>query len=108
MVVAFIPFPTSVISESSSNLATIFYALVMALGGLVLAILWLYAAYNRNLIDLHLNKRQRWREAVGSLAIAAIFLLSIGVSFVNVGLVRICWVLIIPISLFLNVRREAA
>jgi uncharacterized membrane protein len=108
MVIAFIPFPTSVISENGSRSATVFYAIVMALGGLVLAILWLHAAYHHNLIDPRLNKRRRWREAAGSLAIAAIFFLSIGIAFLDEGLVRICWVLIIPISLFLNVRREIA
>ena len=108
MVIAFIPFPTAVISESATRTATVFYALVMGLGGLVLAILWLYAAYNHNLIYPHLNKQRRWREAAGSLAITAIFLISIGISFLDEGLVRIFWLLIIPISLFFNVRREVA
>jgi uncharacterized membrane protein len=100
MVIAFIPFPTAVISENATRTATIFYALVMALGGLVLAVLWMHAAYNHKLINPQLNKRRRWREAAGSLAIAAIFFLSIGVAYLDESLVRICWVLIIPVSLF--------
>jgi TMEM175 potassium channel family protein len=105
MVIAFIPFPTSVISENANLTATIFYALIMAVAGLVLALLWFYAAYRHNLIDAQFNKQRRWREAAGSLVIAAIFLLSIGVVFISPGLVRVFWLLIIPVSLILNVRR---
>ncbi len=108
MVIAFIPFPTAVVSEYPNRTASIFYALIMALGGLLLAILWQHAARNPQLIDLHLSKRQRWREAAGPLAITAIFVLSIGVAFFAAGWVRVVWILIIPVSILLNVRREAA
>ena len=53
IVIAFIPFPTSVISESATRTATIFYALVMALVGLILAGLWWHAAHSHKLIDPH-------------------------------------------------------
>ena len=36
MVIAFVPFPTSVLSESGNRTATIFYALTMTLAGLML------------------------------------------------------------------------
>jgi uncharacterized membrane protein len=107
MVIAFIPFPTSVISVSANRIAMVFYALVMALAGLFLAFLWLHAAYNHHLIDPHLNRRQRWREAAGPLVIVGFFFLSIGIAFINQSLVRICWLLIIPVSLITNVRRGA-
>lgn len=108
MVIAFIPFPTVVISENSSRTATVFYALVMALGGLVLALLWLHAASNHRLIVPHLSKQQQRRELSGILAMIAIFLLSIGLAFIAEDLVRLCWTLIIPVSLFLGRRRETA
>jgi uncharacterized membrane protein len=107
MVIAFIPFPTAVISENENLVATIFYALVMALAGLLLAILWWHAARNHNLIDPHLDRQQRWRETAGPLAAVAIFLLSIGIAFFDSGLTRICWTLVLPLSLFLNMRRKA-
>ena len=107
LVIAFIPFPTSVISVNADHASTIFHALVMAAAGLALALLWYHAAYRHNLVDLHLSKQRRWREASGSLIVAAIFILSIGLGFIREGLVRICWVLIIPVSLLINVRREA-
>jgi TMEM175 potassium channel family protein len=108
MVIAFIPFPTAVISENANRIATIFYALVMALAGLVLTFLWWHAASDFNLIDLHLSKTQRWREMYGALTIVAIFLISIGVAYIDAGLVRLCWLIIIPVSLILNRRRKTA
>jgi uncharacterized membrane protein len=107
MVIAFIPFPTAVMSETINMTSSIFYALVMAAAGVLLAVLWLHATRRQVLFDLHLSRQQRWREATGPLAIALIFLLSIGVAYVDLGLVRIFWLLIIPISLVLNIRREA-
>ena len=108
MVIAFIPFPSSVVSENDNRTAIIFYELVMALAGLLLALLWLHAAHNHRLIDPQLSKQQRWREAIGPLASSAIFLVSIGFAFVDKNLVRVCWLLIIPVSLFINVRRDSA
>ena len=103
-VIAFIPFPTSVISESGNRTATIFYALVMTLAGLLLEILWWHAAHNHKLIDPHADKQSlRW-EAVGPLAAAAIFLLSIGVTFFDEGLVRLFWLLILPVPLLFRKR----
>jgi uncharacterized membrane protein len=107
MVVAFIPFPTAVLSEYGNRTATIFYALVMALAGLLLAILWWYAAYKKDLVDHQLNRQLRRREMIAPLSSIAIFLLSIGLTFIDQGLVRIFWVLILPISLFSNAARRS-
>ncbi len=106
MVIAFIPFPTSVMSENGNHTATIFYALIMALTGVLLAVLWWHAAYKHRLIDPGVGNYTRWREAVGLIVIAAIFILSIGVSYIDEGLVRICWALILPASLVINLMRE--
>jgi uncharacterized membrane protein len=108
MVIAFIPFPTEVMSENGNRTASIFYATIMALAGLLLTLLWYHATRNHNLIDFHISKQQVWREMVGPLAIAALFLISIGISFLDAGLVRLFWLLIIPASLLLNLQREAA
>ncbi len=107
MVIAFIPFPTSVVSENASRTATIFYASVMALGGLALTVLWLYIMRKNNLLDARLSKQKRWREALGSLTIAVIFIASIGVAYLNENLVRLFWLLIIPASIVINARRPA-
>ena len=50
----------------------------------------------------------KWREVIPPLTTVAIFVLSIGISFWDEGLVRICWVLILPVSIILNAKRRAA
>jgi uncharacterized membrane protein len=108
MLIAFMPFPTSVMSQNGSRTATVFYALVMALGGLLLALLWWHAAHNHHLVDPQLDKRFIRQEVVTPLATVAVFLISIGIAFLDQGLARLLWLLLIPVSLFLGARREAA
>jgi uncharacterized membrane protein len=100
MVVAFIPFPTSVISESGNRTATIFYALTMILGGLMLAALWWYASWHNRLTDPGLDARQVRRQFVPMLLTVALFVLSIGLAFVDENLARFSWLLVVPISRF--------
>jgi uncharacterized membrane protein len=95
MTIAFIPFPTSLISEYGNRTATIFYASVLILAGLLSIAIWLYASHKNRLIDPLLDIRQRRREIVGPLLSIAIFVLSIGLAFIDVGLARLSWVLII-------------
>ncbi len=108
MVIAFIPFPTSVLSENGYRTATIFYALVMALGGLLLALLWWHAVRRDNLVDPQLDPSVRRRELAAPLATAGIFVLSIGIAFLDAGLVRLFWTLSLPVYLLLSARRRAA
>jgi len=107
MVIAFIPFPTSVLSESGNRTATIFYALVMSLGGLLVMLLWWHAVHHHNLVDPHLDRQRMWKEIAAPLVTVVIFLLSIGVAFWNEGLVRLFWVLIFPVSFISNARINA-
>ncbi|HEY43901.1 MAG TPA: DUF1211 domain-containing protein [Anaerolineae bacterium] len=106
MMIAFIPFPTAVMSETVNFTATGFYALTMILACLSGLILWWYAARNHRLVDANLDRHQIWREASVPLATIAIFMLSMGVAVLDAGLARICWVLLFPVALFL--RRRAA
>lgn len=100
MVIAFVPFPTSVISESGNRTATIFYALTMILGGLMLAALWWHASRHNRLTDPGLDARQARRQYVPMLLTVALFVLSIGLAFLNENLARFSWLLVVPISRF--------
>lgn len=100
MVVAFIPFPSSVISESGTLTATIFYALTMTLAGLLFTALWGYAAHHDRLIDPTLTPQQRRREFITPLSTVAIFLISIGIAFLDASLARFVWVLILPATVY--------
>jgi uncharacterized membrane protein len=100
MVIAFVPFPTSVISESGNRTATIFYALTMTLGGLMLVALWWYASWHNRLTDPGLDARQARRHFVPMLLTVALFILSIGLAFLDENLARFSWLLVVPISRF--------
>jgi uncharacterized membrane protein len=100
MVIAFVPFPTSVISESGNRTATIFYALTMTLGGLMLAALWWYASWHNRLTDPRLDARQARHQFVPMLLTVALFVLSIGLAFLDENLARFSWLLVVPISRF--------
>jgi TMEM175 potassium channel family protein len=98
MVIAFVPFPTSVISESGNRTATIFYALTMTVAGLMLTAIWWYATRHNRLTDPHLDAQQRRRQFVSLLLTVALFALSIGLAFLHENLARFSWLLVVPIS----------
>jgi uncharacterized membrane protein len=94
MTIAFIPFPTSLISTYGNRTATIFYASVMIFASLLSVAMWWYASYKDRLIDPHLDHQQRRRETLGPLLTIGVFILSIGLSFIDANLARISWVLL--------------
>jgi uncharacterized membrane protein len=94
MGIAFIPFPTSVISEYSNRTATIFYAIIMTVVGLLNAAVWIYSSQNNRLIDPNFNLQQRRRETARALIVPGVFLLSIGLAFIDADLAKYSWVLI--------------
>lgn len=100
MGVAFMPFPTVLISESGNATATIFYAATVAVIGILFTALWVYAAA-RDLISPSLSAASIRREGVRGLVTSAIFTLSIGLSVVNIDLVKLSWALLIPAWLFI-------
>lgn len=102
MVVAFIPFPSSIISKYPDRAATIFYALVMLLAGLLLAVIWWYASNGNRLIDPRLDSKQQRRQFFAPLITSAIFLLSIGIAFLDVGIARLSWLLILLVAWYAN------
>ena len=102
MVIAFVPFPTSVISEYGDRTGTIFYALTMVLAGLALTAVWWHAAWHNRLLDPHLDTGYRRRQFVGLFLTIAVFGLSIGIAFVDDNLAKVSWLLILPVSLVMG------
>lgn len=101
MGVAFIPFPTSVISEYGNQTATIFYAAVMSAIGLTSSLIWWYAS-SRRLISPNLDTHTIRRETLRGLTIPTIFLLSIALAFINDDLAKLFWLLLLPAWLFMR------
>jgi uncharacterized membrane protein len=100
MTIAFMPFPSSILSTYSNRTATVFYALTMMIASLFVLAMWLYASQGNRLIDSHLDAKQCRRQTIGPLATAAAFLLSIGFAYIDPNLARLSWLLILPASLY--------
>lgn len=100
MIVAFVPFPSAIISEFSGRTATIFYAIIMLLASLCMAALWWHASRNNHLVDHNLSKDERRRQLNAPLITAGIFLASIGIAYVNPNISKIVWLLSLAASLY--------
>jgi uncharacterized membrane protein len=82
MFVVFIPFPTSLIARySDSRVAMIFYAVSIAIAGILLVLLFWYGAHDKRLTVEEVDRSFYRRVQFGYLNMAAIFLLSIPVDF---------------------------
>ncbi len=106
MAVAFIPFPTGVIAENGNRTGTIFYALSVALAGLLTAAGWEYASRAR-LVDPRITARERISETLRILVVPGVFLVSIGLAFINPDLAKYAWILTIPLTLLIRNIRNA-
>jgi len=94
--ISFIPFPTDLLGEYGElRFSIIFYAASLALARLLLALVWWYVfsgpirtsdELDRGLANFHLLR---------SLAIPAIFLLSIGIAFLSPRAAIASWVLLV-------------
>jgi len=102
MVIAFIPFPAAVISSNGNRTATIFYAMVMILAGLISIAIWVYASNNNRLVDPNLDLIQRRKEIWNPLVMTTIFFLSIGIAFINDDLAKASWGLVAFIPLIIH------
>jgi uncharacterized membrane protein len=92
MSVAFIPFPTEVISENGNLTATIFYAITIAITGLLAFLLWVYASHGHRL-TASIETAQSHRYMMNSLITPVVFLASIGLAFIHPDLAKYSWIL---------------
>ncbi len=102
MTVAFIPFPTAVISENGNRTATILYALGASLVGLLSTLLWVYASHKHRLTAPDLPIEIIHRGVVRNLVAPIIFLFSIGLSYFDPDLAKFSWILIAPAVLVIR------
>lgn len=102
MVIAFMPFPTSVLSEYGNLTATIFYALIMATASMCSFLVWFYAKNKPGLLDPHLSKHVIQVELYRPLIFTGIFLISIVLAFYNDTLAKFFWLMMIPASFALD------
>jgi uncharacterized membrane protein len=102
MVIVFIPFPSQVMSTNGNQTSTILYASTMILASLMMGLIWWHASHHDRLLVEGVDARQRRRETLTPLITIAIFLVSIGISFIDTSITRLLWVLILPASIYFN------
>ncbi len=97
---AFLPFPTAVLGESSdSAAAAILYAVTIVAAALASTAMWWYAA-RRGLLDPERAPAAQVRaNLAGGLAAAASFVPSIPLAVVAPGWAKVSWLLLIPFSM---------
>jgi len=99
--VAFVPFGTSVFSAHPNRFGVSFIAGVLALTGLTLAFLWVYAS-RRQLLEAGLASRAVRIQAARFLVSPLVFAASIGVAALDSAWGIATWTLLIPINAALN------
>jgi uncharacterized membrane protein len=107
MAVCCVPFASSVLQEHGNlRTAVILYAGVVVAVALLSALLWVYAL-RAGLVDPQITDLQKRRNLLAPLFTAAVFSLSIGVSFYDADIAKFSWLLLLPIFL-LSIGREPA
>lgn len=94
MVIAFMPFPAALLGRyGSTQAAVVVYAGTLIVAGLLYTNLWMYATRHRRLVDPNLS--DRLIRLVTKIIVAApfIYLIAIGLSFINPRLSLIMFII---------------
>ena len=106
MVVAFLPFPTSLLGEYGDHqLPVAIYAATLAVGRLLLTALHWYSTRDDRLLDEPQDPTTVRFFLKRGLAIPVIFLLSIVVSFFSVSVAILTWLLMLAVDVVVFRRR---
>lgn len=95
LTICVIPFTTALIAQNSGFVGTAVYASVMVTCGVSLALIWGYADRS-GMIDPAYPTDERRRVLVATLAVPAIFAVSVPLSFAHPDGAKFFWLLIIP------------
>jgi uncharacterized membrane protein len=107
MFVAFVPFPTSLLSEYGDHqLPVAIYAATLAIGRLLLTVIYWYATSGHRLVDPELTPQTVRFFLLRGLTIPVIFLLTIGISFFSVSAAIYSWLLLIVVDTAILLRRK--
>jgi len=95
MFVAFMPFPTSLISGSPTLTSVVLYAAVLVVIGSLSTLNWAYVIKNK-LVDATYAKHNYTREFRGPMIMSLVFLASIAIAFISPSIAMWFWLLLIP------------
>ncbi|WP_435158050.1 TMEM175 family protein [Haladaptatus sp. DFWS20] len=103
LMVAFVPFGTSLFSTYPGQFGVMFYAGVLALTGFSLALLWSYAS-REDLTEEGITSRTALIQATRFFASPLVFVFSIFVAIFDPTWAILTWLLLIPINAVLQSR----
>ncbi len=105
MLVAFIPFPTAVLSEHGNRDAVVFYAATIVAASSMLMLLWLHLGRHRDwLVQGPSLAADVSREGRRTLLVPAVFLLSMPLAWLDPAWAMYSWLLLLPAALLLGRR----
>lgn len=105
MLVAFIPFPTAVLSEHGNRDAVVFYAATIVAASSMLLLLWLHLGRHRDwLVQGPSLAADVSREGRRTLLVPAVFLLSMPLAWLDPAWAMYSWLLLLPAALLLGRR----
>jgi uncharacterized membrane protein len=108
MVVAFVPFPTSLLGEYGNHqLPVAIYAATLAIGRLLLTAIHWYSTRDGRLLEEVQDPRTARFFLIRGLTIPAIFLLSIGISFFSVSAAIWTWFIMLAVDAIILRRRRS-
>jgi uncharacterized membrane protein len=109
MLVAFVPFPTSLLGEYGNHqLPVAVYATTLAVGRLLLTALYWYSTRDGRLLDEPQDPATVRFFLIRGLTIPAIFLLSIAVSFFSVSAAIWTWLIMLAVDAIVLHRRMSS
>ncbi|WP_158057166.1 TMEM175 family protein [Halorussus halophilus] len=103
LMVAFVPFATSMFTTYPNQFGVMVYSGVLALTGFTLFVLWLYASW-KNLVEEGLASRTVRIQSARFLSSPLVFVLSIVVAVFDFELAILTWLLLIPVNALLQSR----
>jgi uncharacterized membrane protein len=86
------------------KIVVITFAGIMAATGVMLCIMWWYATHNRHLVDKDIHPDLVKYFLLRHIASPVIFLVSIGISFINIQLTQFFWALILPVGIIIYMK----
>jgi uncharacterized membrane protein len=93
--VAFLPFPTSVLGTYGNDAVSVsLYAGTLAVTGVVVLAMWLYATTRHRLVSHELSPREIQHITARAVSAPAIFLISIGIAQIDTSAAKYSWLLI--------------
>jgi len=96
MTISFLPFPTSLLGEyGEQQLSVVIYAVNVSAASLLLTLISWYATSGRRLTGPELDEGVMRHHRARGLAVPAVFLLSIAISFFSVRAAMYSWLLLL-------------